>query len=253
MFNQYYDLRSEKMLPPAGVFIDPFDNAAYNVKPHETLADFTKRVETSRAEKGHPAFYPQELKQLVIISLAESSNQRARDRYFEMKAAVPAASELISLAKNIAAQYRTRKGVPFQQRQERAAKCRGCALHKKHAVVNPVTLKAIGKMAGLKEVVESPAEKALGTCGMCGCGLQGKIKFSIVNVLAGIAPDQLTTLLTAYGRKAFDRCWILNEAVDDVNMLRLLSDKLKAAGTRAISFLTAYLSEREQAKKHGNN
>lgn len=238
------------MLPPQGTFIDPFDKQVYSVKPHETLDDFTLRIKTSREIKKFPAFYPHELRALAIISLAENANKATLDKYFELKAMVPSVSEVVSLAKTIATQAATKNSVSYNNRQQRAEKCNLCVLHKKKAVVNSKVAHTIGKLAGLKEVLESEVEKNLGICGMCGCSLQKKVKFSTLSAIAEVAPEELSMVVSTYGSKAFDVCWILNEALNNGAIKNIVTSKMKAISPTAEALLTAYLLEKQQAAKN---
>lgn len=255
LFNQYYDLKNESQLPPGAVFIDPTDNATYTVKSHESLDDFTKRIESSREQRGNVSLFPHQLKLLIKISLAESVPQAIRNIFFTLKAAVPSTSELIKLAKTVSAQYRSGRALSYNHRQERAAKCNACVFHRKSAEVNEKLLDGIEKVAGLEHINESPTEQALGMCGMCGCGLRSKIKFSLMSTLATIGPEELSRILSSYKYKAYDKCWILNEAVEDSHAKKLLVGKLRAldsenGSTMASSTLTAYTLDKEQSEKN---
>jgi len=126
-------------------------------------------------------------------------------------------------------------------------------LQKKKGLVNAKISSAIGRFAGLKEVVESKVEQNLGICGMCGCSLQKKVKFNILPALAEVSPEQLGLVVSAYGSRAFDKCWILNESLEHGTVKNLLTGKIKAIGPTAESLLTAYITEKQQAAKNANN
>jgi len=104
----------------------------------------------------------------------------------------------------------------------------------------------IARLASLQDLAQSQSEKKLGTCGMCGCSLQAKIKFSILGVLAGVVPSDLHKLFAAYGKDAFSRCWILNESLQRGDTKKLLETKLHAAGPSAKHSLHLYLKNKKK-------
>jgi len=249
MFNHYYDLRNESTLPVGVAFHDPIDNSVYHVKPKESLPDFINRVAKGREDNSLPAFFPEELKKLVVVSLAEATSPQERPKYFEPKAIVPGISDIVGLAQAMVAQRQSGDSASYLLRQERATKCHGCVLHKRSANINKTTMKIIGKLAGLRDLAQSESEKALGVCGMCGCGLQSKVRFDISGTLAGVSPTHINKILQAYGSQAFDKCWILNESIQDGRFKRVLMGKVQNAGQRAASLMTTYFSNKTQASK----
>ena len=239
----YYNLKNPLKLPSGAVFVDPIDTTVFSVKPRETLLEFINRIAKSREERGVVAMLPEDLKHLVVISISEGVSKKVRDEYFEMVSYLPGIGESVSLAKAVVDQ-RKRGEAGFLLRQARAAKCHDCVLHKKSATFNKTVLETIAKLAGLKDLTQSAVEKGLGSCGMCGCSLQAKVRFDIASTIAGIAPHHIKKLVQTYGSKAFDKCWMMSECLEDGRLKKVLVGKVQNAGADVSSFMTKYFSEK---------
>ncbi len=253
MFTHYYDLKDDNNLPPNSFFKDPLDDTKYITSPKESLDQFINKIQTSRAEKGLPQFFHKDIRELVVAILAEAAPQHILQQYFVQKSMMAQTSQLIGVAKTIASQYLKNGHASYNLRQERAAKCLGCKLHKTTGGFSSTAVNMVNKLAGLDEVVQSAKEKQLGTCTMCGCGMQSKIRFPILSVIAGIIPEDLRKLLSLYGPLGFEKCWVLNETTKESKLRVLLEAKLRVLGAQASSYLTAYLTEKQQRALQGSN
>lgn len=247
--SQSYTLKDPNNLPPAGVFIDPTDNSEYRVQPRETLGNFLERIKTARAEKGLPEFIPTDLKTLVEVSLTQHIHPKDLLKYFELTAIPVQAAQIAGLVRTIISARTKGNAAPsYLKRQDRAHACANCRLHDSKMLTPQKMTRVVEKLIGLKQVEQSAVEEALGTCRMCGCGMKEKIRVSLLNVLAGIEPSRLSMLLSAYGTKAFDTCWIFKESLEDPALAKLLKTKIEKSSPHTQGFYQQYLAE----KKHGS-
>lgn len=239
-FASYYDLKDESNLPPNATFVDPYDGFSYAVQPKETLSQFMSRILERRRSQGYPEMFPAEFKAIVVISLSNQADKKILDTYFIQKSVTPTVSEMISLASTTVSQLKQRSHVSYLTRQVRADKCNGCALHNNKKLIKPSITSLATKLVGLNEVVQSEKEKGLGVCGVCGCGLQAKVKYETMAVLAGLTPEQLAKIVRVYGDNAFEKCWILNEAVNNPAVEQALAKKLAIAGSEYVAKMHEY-------------
>lgn len=246
MFNQYYDLEDPKKLPPGALFVDPIDNTHFRVSPKESLDDFTNRIQESRVKKRQPLYFPEHLKQFVVASFVEYSDQKTLSLYFRAKPQLPSFSEILSLAKQMASQRKRGEVSSYEQRQARAKKCSECKLHKAAGRIDKDTMQKVEKLSGLESLQRSALESSLGTCGMCGCNMATKIRFSLDNVIANLSPENMQKLLTAYGASAFKVCWIFEEALEEPSFTEKIKTKLKHAGNVGHSLLQTFLTSKQK-------
>lgn len=254
MISQYYDLKDAKHLPTGAKFVDPVNNQIYFTTAGESLTSFLSRIETSRAEKNIPEISRENLELLVITSFVENATPDVLAKYFHKKPVPVKMEQLISLARTIANNHSKRNNTSFIDRQRRASQCTSCRFHQKSGLMSPVAVKMLNALSGLEEVEQSMKEKSLGTCGMCGCALQAKIRFPVKGMLAGLTPENIGKLVTAYGPRAFSVCWMLSESLDSPDTRRLLEAKLKVVDKQTgnnlgTAFLTAHDEEKNQATR----
>jgi hypothetical protein len=240
---QYYFLKDASRLPPTASFTDPFDMQVYNAKRHESLEDFINRIQKSREEKGLIPIVAGDLKDLVEVSLVEGATKKELNLFFDRKSVPVSTSQVRSFAQNVIQELKSPAYVTYAQRQVRADKCFGCKLHKSRGTTNPLAMKFINTMLGLAQIASSDKEKELGSCGMCGCNLQSKIRLSVKSVIAGLLPEQLAKLLSVYQEKAFSSCWMLEEGMKDPHMNSLLASKIKHSGPATQHFHASYTNK----------
>src|SRR5690606_25254721 len=138
------------------------------------------------------------------------------------------------------------ESVSYLKRQKRAQKCMGCVLHKKQARVSKPTAKIIESVSLLKSILKSDTENKHGVCGACGCGLQSKVRFGVRSVLAGLTPEQIDLVLSAYKDKAFSACWMLGESLETTETKLIIEQKMKHVSPNNNAFLKAYLINKIQ-------
>lgn len=228
-FKLYYDLKSVNNLPLKSKFVDPYDGHAYIPRKEDTLDSFIDRIVKEKKERKTPEMFPNELRSAVILSLSEECPKQDLNIYFIQKAIPPSVSELLSVTKTTIAQIKNNIQVTYKKRQERADVCfsNKCRLHSKYTIINPAAIALVEKVMSINTLNTSEKEHALGSCGMCGCGLVAKNKLNVMNILAGLTPGHLAKLIKPMQEKAFDSCWILKESLDDPKTKKLLIGKLK--------------------------
>lgn len=257
MLNYYYDLHNENILPSNARFVDPYDHTIFRPIPNQTLSQFIKQIAQSREDKNQAPFLETELKQLVVASLYESTPKADIQKYFVKCVAMANLSQIVSVSKTIASQLIHRNTTPsLKIREARAAKClNSCVFHKTNSTWSKAATNAVVAIVGLQDLAEPKTEKSLGTCGMCGgCSLQEKIKFPIISILAGLLPERLDLLFTAYREKAFQKCWIVQEALENPVTKTLLKKKLLAGNANGLVQLEKHITNqmkksREPSKK----
>lgn len=234
-------------MPRGAIFIDPYDNEEFVVEKNESLSNFTTRIKKSRESKGLQQIQDKDLHSFVAASLYESTPSNLRDIYFEKKMATADIKQMLGLAKTMATELvHGHKEVSGKDRQRRALKCLGCKLHRPGSYWSGAAQQLIKKIVKLEDVKQSKEEKRLGTCGMCGCGLQQKVNFRAQSSIVGVSPDQLDTLVSAYGDKCIDACWITQEIAngEDINSKKLLRTKLKNGRLDAQKIFDNYIKKR---------
>lgn len=251
MFPQYYDLKDENKLPITAKFVDPYDGTEYRPLPKETLTQFIGRISSDRQKKDYPEFFPHEVKMLVIMHLAETAARLDLKNLFEPKAITPDFAQVVNLAKTLVQQKYYFHAADYQTRQKRAASCGPCKLHRTNTKNLTTLSDSVKKLAGLKDLVQSPEEKALGMCGACGCALTAKVGFDLQAVLASLSPEQIRSILLLYGPQSFDICWMLRECVEDANLQKILARKVVLSGERTKEMLDAYKSEKIMRAQSG--
>lgn len=249
MVSRYYDLKDENHLPQAR-FVDPVNNQIYLTTAGESLTSFIDRIEKSRADKNLPEIGRESLRLLIITTFVENSSPADLQKYFVLKPVPVSMEQMLALARTLAVSHSKQNVTSFVDRQNRAAKCRTCKFHQKSGVMSGLAVKMLNAMSGLESIKQSDAERALGTCGMCGCALQAKIRYPVKGVLAGTTPDNIAKLTSAYGPRAFDVCWILSESLADTDTRALLEAKLRHG--LGLQFLTAYDEEKAQTARSGS-
>jgi hypothetical protein len=251
MLNYYFDLIDDTKLPPKAKFLDPYDHTIFTPREDEDLTSLIQRANDYRIEARLPLIPDTELRQLVVTSLYESTASQIQKDYFESRTVHPTLAQMASAAKTIAQEVLHSNNVTAKRREARASKCLdNCAFHKTSSKWSTSATNLIARVAGLSNVHTSPAEKALGTCTMCGgCALQPKVRFNLIAVLATLTPEKLDNLIRAYKSKAFDKCWIVNEALTTGPTRELLERKLKNGKADGMTSLKVYLSNKiSQAK-----
>lgn len=241
---QYYELKDENKLPITGRFVDPYDGAVFTPHQKETLTQFISRISDARAAKGHPEFFPHEVKMLVVLTLAETCSKQDLRTFFTPTYLTPEFSQVLNVAKTIVQQRFYFHQADYLTRQERAQGCKDCKLHRPSSNYSTTVSESLKKMAGLKELAQSDLEKSLGLCGMCGCDLRAKVGFDIQGILAALTPEQLRSILLLYGVKAFESCWILRESLEDPALHKILEKKVSFSGDRTKGMLNAYRAEK---------
>lgn len=259
-FIQQSDLISDSKLSPSSYYTEPRDLHNIYVLRSETLAQFTTRVVNYRKSKGYPPLNPNELRLLVVASLERTTPKKDMGRYFVTKAVLPQFSQIAQLAKVIVTQA-GKRSVSYNTRQDRVDKCLSCKLHKSNNSIGNFAAATITKALDLVSDTSqdtlaalqvSDRERALGTCGMCGCGLSNKVRIDVMGALASLHPGQLDMIIRIYGIKAFESCWVLNESVKDGNTRQLLVNKLKRTRTNGAALLKEYITSMHLKAVKGN-
>lgn len=244
---QYYELKSEDSLPVGAYFTDPYDNAYFQVIPKETLSQFLKRISDHRAANKHPELRTDDLKTMVVTFLVETCPPNKLNSYFVLKAIHPQFSQVVQFAKAIAREKIQNRGiVGTKQQRERALKCLSCPFHQRSGIP-PHTSTVL--LRGLLGNTVYPEQGQLGVCGMCGCGLKEKVKFQLEGVVRDLKPHQLDTILKAAGTRAFDICWILNEALSNSVILKTLKAKMDSGTANGSGLLQARILEKTKSGK----
>lgn len=250
MLNYYYDLHNDDQLPVGGKFFDPYDRTLFRTQLNTTLPEFIKQIKISREEKEYPQLLDSELHQLVVASLYESCPPQLRGKYFVKRVATANLSQVVSLATTLAYNLiHHENAASLKTREQRAAKCLDkCIFHRQGSSWSKVVSKVINSITGLKDLVQSESETKLGTCGMCGgCNLQDKVKLPLVSIIAGLHPERLDLLVRAYKEKAFSKCWIAEEALQNAVTKKYLSNRLKNGEAEGLKYLDLHTSN--QIKK----
>lgn len=246
---RYFELKSEKRLPPSARFIDPYDNTIFPVTQQDKLQDIIDKVTQHRKTNSYPELDEQSLRSLITMTLAETCSDSDLRKYFVPKATIPQVSQVISFAKAVAYETVHKDSVSVKNKQERARKCIACPFHKSRgtapSIINNLPIQV------LQNSLSYPEEKQLGICGLCGCGLQAKIRFKVMGILAGLTPDQLDQAIRVMGISFFDRCWIAYEALQDFTMKRLIRAKLANGNTNGDKVLDLYIASKIKSAKHG--
>lgn len=252
MLNHYYDLKDESRLPSNSKFLDPYDLTTFTVNsPSENLASFLKRIADHREKHQYPKVVESDLRELVVASLLESTPKEKISEYFVPMKALPTAAQTYSLAKAMARELIHTSKTSLKAADERGKKCLGCAFHQRSKTWSKPVADAIPKLVGLGGASVSEINKSLGSCGMCGCPLSNKVRFSMMPVLASVTPEQFDKLLRLYGSQAFERCWILKEALEDNVTRDVLQKKLNAGSANGGSLLSAYNQLKIMESKNG--
>jgi len=231
---KYYEIKDPNKLPPDTTVIDHYDNTSFIVKQGETLDQLLDRMISHRQEKGHPPITKESLRPFVLTTLIENNNltQQQVDQYFVPHAALPQFSQAISFAKAFAVEYLHGKAVSIKERRRRAQKCLNCPHHRASGVGARImnTLSNIVHNT-FRDSATYPEETRLGTCGICGCPMQSKVKFSPYSILTSSSPDQLRILPNTLGSKMFTACWIIEDSLKDAKQKALLFGKLSGGNS----------------------
>ena len=252
MFVHYYDLRSEDKLPQTAYFLDPIDSEKYYPQASESFQQFTSRIINSREQKNLEAIPQESMEVLIKVSLSETANHLDLEQFFVRRALNHSLAQFTSLAKTIISQRVHGKQVDFNTRQSRATSCSTCPLHQSKSSVAWAASAIINKAASLEVIHESPLEKKLGTCRACGCGLKSKVRFDLIHMLMPMTPSNLSEILKVYKEQAYDKCWILREAITTQSFRAVVENKLKYLPPEYSSTLEAYLASSIQKAKNGN-
>lgn len=251
MLNYYYDLLNEDQLPPAGKFLDPYDNEIFKPKPRQTLFQFTEEIKNSRVVKNYPQLLDSELRQLIVSSLYESCPKEQHTKYFVKRTSHASISQMVAVAKTLATEliHRTSEAPTLKKREQRAQFCLDkCVFHKKDSVWSKAAAKTIQTIVGLTDLHNSKTEEQLGTCSMCGgCALKEKVKLQIIPIMAGLMPERIDLLVRAYKEKAFSKCWIMREALQHPQMKVNLRRKLQHLSPQHVELLDLHITN--QVKK----
>lgn len=247
---RYFELKNEDKLPPSSRFIDPYDNTIFNVTQQDKLSDIIDRVTKNREKNNYPQLDKQNLKSLISMTLAETCSDSDLKKYFIPKATMPQVSQVISFVKAIVYETVHNENVSIKVKQERAKKCLApCPFHKSRgiapSIVNNIPIHTLQNSLSYTE------ENQLGVCGLCGCGLQAKIKFQVMSILAGLTPEKLDQALRTMGASFFDRCWIPAESLEVLTTKKLLQAKLSNGNAGGARILDLYISSKVKSVKNG--
>jgi len=258
-FIEFYDLKDDTKLPPSAYFKDPRDFEVYTPTPKASLDDFLSSIEESRSAKGFPPISPVEFRILVVSALYQTTSQDLKSRFFERRAVYPQFSHFVQLTKSIVSQI-GRDGASYQQRLSRAEACLSCPAHTYNKLFSSKiktliqnTINLVSKQDTLNEFAESDMEKAMGSCSICGCSLQNKIKISPYAAVSSLKPIDVANMLTMFGIKAYDRCWILKEAMNDNKLFKILETKVPKGRDTLSEFISLKFKQtKSQANKQTN-
>lgn len=227
-------MKDESKLPPRAYYTEPRDLTKFYPVNGEHLNSFISRISSYRDSKDYPVLSHPDLRVLVVSSLEKTCNPRLIKSFFITKSILPQFSQLTQVASTLVSQIGS-SPVCYNVRQERASKCLKCNFHPKSRSINKALTSVLGKALdvvtkseNLENLVSSEEEKALGVCGVCGCDLKLKIKVSLDAALKNMTTPQLSKLLSTYGPRAFDICWILNESLADYNAKTYLKGRMTA-------------------------
>lgn len=246
---RYFELKDENKLPISGRFIDPYDNTIFRIQQQDKLGDIVTRVIENRRKNDYPEIDESTLKSLIVMTLVETCSDSDLRKYFVAKATIPQVSQVISFTKALAYETVHSNNVSIKDKQSRAQKCLGCPFHKSRGVA-PTIINNI-PLNILKDSLTYPEESALGICGLCGCGLNTKIRFQVTGILAGITPEQLDHALRVMGVAFFDKCWIPSEALQVATTKKLLQAKLGNGNMSGDKILDVYISSKVKSVKNG--
>lgn len=244
----YYDLTDQSKIPENSKYVDPYDHTTFTATSKtETLDQFINRIISYRQSKGFPEIFKTDLYHLVLASLYQSSTPDQRKAYFSIRTVPPSLTQLVSLSKSMATEIIHGNNVSAKHREERAAKCNdNCRFHNTSSSWRESVKNAIVKIVGLDKLNKSEEESKLGNCMMCGgCSLQGKVRFEIMSIIAGLPPEYLDKLINVYGIKAFDKCWILQDSINNLKTREILQKKLANGKANGAPLLQAYLTNKE--------
>jgi hypothetical protein len=259
MLIKYYDLKDYKKLPPDAVYIDPQNSKKYYPKKDQSLEDFAKAILADQTLNNQPTLEEEDFKVFLIASLYESSSKKSNEEYFVGKAKLPEFAQIWDLAKATAYEIHKKEVISIAQRRERALKCLGCtAFHRtKNQGLSGFAKKLVTKVVdkvkktSLKDSLESQEYNTLGSCGACGCDLKNKTKYSNVGALIALKVEDLDRMLKVWGHRAFDNCWILNEAIKNPEQKKMLLPKLKAGNANGPQLLDLNIEHKVKNQLNG--
>ncbi len=221
--NISYKLKDTKILPLNTKYIDPWDKTEFVPKKGEDFYSFLERV------KEHNTYVDNSiLEEFVQLSLAHNLESGVRElgKFFDtIKKPINMLQGLNAL-KALSQEAFSKSVVSCKQRQERVKICLSCPLHanKSNMTIGgrvfSVALNTVDKIKGVTKDKDC-GEQKLGICSLCGCPMDSKVKFSVVNILPTITPEQLE-----YSLKRKVKCWIIEEASKDIYMKQLLFKKI---------------------------
>lgn len=255
MFQYYHVIKDPNNLPTGAFFIDPQDGEKYIVKDSETLEQFTKRVVTSREKLNNVPINQSELNMLINISLSNTTPEIHKGHYFDQVASHVSMRQLVSAAVTMSSQLLSGTAATFNVRQERAKKCFSCPFHNKKGMIGRLASNILNTVAGMTSIEalsKSDYESKLGACGMCGCGLQAKIRYDIYPIIAGVEPENIAKPVRTFREDVFDKCWIFSDALKDARAKKLLIDKLNVVKI-SLEDLVRYRNNKKisEAKNNG--
>lgn len=258
----FNDLKDYSKLPVGAYYTEPRDLHQIFVVAGDTFDTLVDKVIEYRKSKDYPSLPYNDLRVLVITSLERSIHDvRVLTEYFEQRNVNPKFQQVFQVAKLLCLQI-GQGAAGYNLREERASKCLGCALHRRSGKINEyiskaidLTLNAISKKEEetVQDLHYADLEKGLGTCNMCGCGLLKKVRVNLMPILASLQPNQLDRLFNIYGSQAFDKCWMLNEALRDQTTVSILEKKLSRTVTKGNKFLQEYRFNKSRTTHNGKN
>jgi len=236
-----YTLKHENVLPTNTKYVEVWDGKSFIPKPKETLNQLYTRIKTHRESyKDAPLIQEPHFKELIVMSLAENLQPRTKtniEKYFKIESKMPQLSKSITALKALVQEAVSPGVVPVSKRKDRTGLCLApCPfhIHPNQSFASNLFQKAVDVVDKTKQTLSlSPSEANtfpeqdnLGVCGLCGCPLKSKIKFSVHTILPTLQPDELLQGFTNMGVNFFGKCWIIKESMGDVSLKKLLMAKI---------------------------
>lgn len=245
---KHYVLKSNSNLPTDAHFLDPFDKEAYTPTPGEDFPQFIKRIKDSRALKNKPRIDDTHLHQFVTVSLSQTIPPSRINQYFDTQDVPPTLTQVVGFAQTFWRALRDNQNISIRQRQERASGCLTCTLHipvKNDGFFATAAETLTNLVTGPAQHETYEAEQKLGKCGMCGCNLKDKVKYTTYAVMVGVTSDDLEKILGLYGQHSFNKCWILREGLQEQPTNELINKRLSATnqGTHLLKVYHAQKAE----------
>lgn len=237
----YFTLKDPVSIPHSNtVILEPFDNTLFRPTPKDTLETLLSQIKKHRLDNNYQYIDDDQLKNYIIKCLYETSTSRQKANYFKPTSSTPTISQAAQFLKAFYTEVTTSDTVSTKQAKDRATYCLKCPHHKKSATP-PAFLDTIAPNS-LESNLVFDELKELGVCGICGCGMQNKIKLSTNATIASLSPQNFETLFRFSNTKAFTTCWIFSEAVSKTHLTRLLSAKLRNISPKYEVMFNNYLN-----------